>query len=51
MFAAVTVGAITGALRGIPGGPLGMIGSAVFGAGMAAAENAMVDAAQIADND
>lgn len=50
LVAAMTTGAIAGALRGIPGGPIGMAGNAVFGAGMAAAGVAMADAAAIRES-
>lgn len=49
LIASVTVGAITGAVRGIPGGPVGMVGNAIFGAGMAAAGVAVHNAAAIAE--
>jgi len=47
LFGGMVIGAITGALRGIPGGPLAMFGSAVAGAGMGAFAVAMNDAAEI----
>lgn len=47
LVAAMTAGAVAGALRGIPGGPIGMAGNAIFGAGMAAAGVAMSDAAAL----
>jgi hypothetical protein len=49
LVATMVTGAVAGALRGIPGGPVAMIGSAIFGAGMAAAGTAIVDASTIHD--
>ncbi len=49
LIASITVGCFTGALRGIAGGPVGMIGGAIFGAGMGAAGCAITDAATLAE--
>lgn len=40
-------GALAGLIRGIPGGPVAMIGSAIAGAGMGAVAVAVNDAAEI----
>lgn len=45
----LVMGAIGGLIRGIPGGPAMMIGSAIAGAGLAAAAVATSDAADIHD--
>jgi hypothetical protein len=50
LIGAIVGGAITGAIRGIPGGPIGMIGNAVAGAGLGAFTVAAYDAGQIYDS-
>lgn len=49
LLASMTVGAVTGALRGVAGGPAAMVGGAILGAGMGAAGVAIHDAAEIAE--
>lgn len=49
LIGSIAIGAITGALRGIPAGPAGIVGSAIFGAGMGAATCAITDAGSLYD--
>lgn len=49
LFGGIIAGAIGGLLRGIPGGPVVMLGSAVAGAGLGAFGVALNDAIEIRD--
>ena len=50
LIGSMVTGGVMGALRGISGGPIGMIGGAVFGAGLGAATCAINDAATLSEN-